>query len=202
MKVLTSILLIFVAISMAAQEGLYAPSLPEDAALVRVVNATGHKLSLDIGPLRFGDVTPGAATAYRPLHGDVFVIAHNGVRAVLTPEPRTFLTVVLEQDDVRIVTDERHADPARAQLVIYNLTSVPVAFKAVVPAAVLVEAVDPGHSASRAVNAVSVTIGAFVDDEPLYVTAVDLERGESYTLVVLEEGEPPGFLVQASVSTE
>ena len=196
------VLLVVVAVSMPAQEGLYAPSLPEEAALVRVVNATGDQLSLDIGSLRFTDVSPGAATAYRPLHGDVFVIAHDGLRVVLTPEPRTFLTIVVEQGDIRIVTDERHVDPARAQLVIYNLTSAPVAFRAVVPETVLIEAVDPGESASRAVNAVPVTIGAFADDEPLYVTAVNLVRGESYTLVVLEEGDPSGFLVQASVSTE
>ncbi len=202
MKVLTSVLLILIAGSMTAQEGLYAPSVPEDAALVRVVNATDGPLSLDVGPLRFTGVAPGSATAYRPLHGDVFVIAHNGAREVLTPQPRTFLTILLEPDDIRVMTDERHADPARAQLVIYNLTSVPVAFKAVVPAAVLVEAVDPGQSAARAVNAVSVTIGAFVDDEPLYVTEVDLGRGESYALVVTGEGDRSGFLVQASVSAE
>ena len=187
----------------AAQEGLYAPSVPEDAALVRVVNATGETVTLDVGPVRFRDVASRTATAYRPFQGDVVVIAHAGDREVLTPRARSFLSIVLKVDGVLAITDERHTDPARAQLVLYNLTGAPLDFVAVEPGATLAAGVEPGAGAARVVNAIPLRLGAVSAGTLVHDESLGLQRGESYTMVVADEGgDVFGFVVQATVESE
>lgn len=188
-----------------AQDGLYAPAVPEDAALVRVVNATAEAVSLDLGPLRYADVEPFSATAYRPLLADVLVVSHDGAREVMTAKERSFLSLVLHPGGIQIIEDERHTDPARAQLVVYNLSSSDISLRSVDPEATIIPRVGPDESGVRVVNAVPVTLGAYADEERLVETPVDLERGESYTLVVLgadAAAGTAGFLVQASVASE
>lgn len=185
-----------------SQDGLYAPAVPEDAALVRVVNATDDPLSLDLGPNRY-EVAGRSASAYRPLQPGIFVVAIGGERTVVEPSARAFLSLVVSETGVVVFTDERHGDPARAQLVIYNLASRPVGFRAVTPQAVLVPEVAPGASAVRVVNAIPVEVGAFAGDEALVTAELDLERGESYALVVPPaEADASGFTVRASVASE
>lgn len=205
MKVVILLVLLLTGGSVAAQDGLYAPAVPEDAALVRVINATAETVSLDVGPLRFSDVAPSTATAYRPLLADVLVVSHDGAREVITAKERSFLSLVLRPGGMHVIEDERHTDPARAQLVVYNLAPSPVSLRATDPEATIIAEVGPGESGTRVVNAVSVSLGAYADDEQLVVTEVDLERGESYTLVVIgaaADDETAGFLVQASVVSE
>jgi RPA family protein len=159
-------------------------------------------ITADIGPLRYRDVQPYTASAYRPLQQGVFVVGHAGAREVVTPEARSFLSVVLLPDRVAVMSDERHTDPARAQIVIYNFHSEPVSFEALRPEAVLVPEVDPGGRGQRVVNAITVTLGA-VAAEILFSQELELRRGESYTLVVLDSSsEPSGFVVQAAVASE
>lgn len=202
MKVLTTILLLAICVPLRAQEGLYAPAPPQDAALVRVINATFHDTSLDIGPLGFRDISPAGATAYRPLVGDVVVVTRDGAREVITPQPGDFLTVLLAPGRVLVFVDERHTDPARSQLVVYNVASQSVSLRALEPQATVIPAVAPGEAGVRTVNAVPVRLSAGTDDGPQFVVALDLARGESYALVYVGEAEPPGFVVQATVSAE
>lgn len=196
--------LVFVLAAVSAPaEGLYAPSVPEDAALVRVVNATPEEVSIDIGPLRFPALAAYSGSAYRPLRGDVFVLAHAGERAVLTPQPKAFFSVILLPDGVVVMPDERHTDPARSQLVFYNLTGEHLDFVAVEPEATLVAGVPPREGVLRVVNAITVRVGAATGGDVVYDDLLELDRGESYTLVVLGgEAGRSGFTVQASVSPE
>ena len=122
---------------------------------------------------------------------------------MLTPQPKSFFSVVLLPDGVVVVPDERHTDPARSQLVVYNLTEEVFDFVALEPEATLVAGVEPGKTAVRVVNAISVRVGAAVGEDVVYDELLELDRGESYTLVVLG-GEAPraGFVVQASVDSE
>ena len=197
-----ALLLLVSAGALFSQDGLYAPSVPEDAALVRVVNATNEPLSVDLGPLRY-DVGPRSASAYRPLQPGIFVVALGGERTVVEPPARAFLSVVASPVGITVFTDERHTDPARSQLVVYNVGSQPLEFRAVSPEAGLVPDVMPGASGARVVNAIRVEVGAFVGDDPVATARLDLERGESYALVVPASGSGvPGFVVRASVSSE
>lgn len=202
MKVLTTILLLVICVPLRAQEGLYAPAPPEDAALVRVINATVNETSLDVGPLGFRDIAPEDATAYRPLVGDVVVVTFDGAREVITPQPGDFLTVLLVPGRVLVFVDERHTDPARSQLVMYNVAAEKVSLRATEPQAMIMPAVAPGNAGVRTVNAVPVRLSASTDDGPPFAVTLDLTRGESYALVYVGEAERPGFAVQATVSAE
>jgi len=194
--------LLFCAGLLFAQEGLYAPAVPEDAALVRVVNATGDPLGIDLGAVRY-EVAARSASAYRPLQPGVFVIAHAGERTVVEPTAKAFLSVVVSSSGVDVFPDERHSDPARAQLVIYNVGTARVDFRAVSPQAVLVPDVAPGESGVRVVNAVRVTVGALAGEQTLATAELELERGESYALVVTAPGSGVGgFTVRAAVASE
>ena len=196
------VLLLATAAMVPAQDGLYAPSVPEDAALVRVVNATAQPITVDIGRERFREVPAYAATAYRAIEGDVFVLTHEGDREVLTPRARAFFSVVYRPGGITVISDDRHTDPARAQLVLYNLTSSPADFVAVEPSATLASSIVPGESANRVVNAIPMRLGASVGGEMLYEAALEPRRGESYTLVVLATKEQSGFVIRASVGSE
>lgn len=201
-RLLLALSLFVCATTLFSQDGLYAPALPEDAALVRVVNATGDPLSLDLGPTRY-EVPVRSASAYRPLQPGIFVVAASGERTVVEPAAKAFVSVVVSTSGVSVFTDERHSDPARSQLVIYNLGTRPVDFRAVSPEAVLVAEVAPGTSAARVVNAIRVTVGAFAADEALVTAELDLERGESYALVVPgSRADIPGFTVRAALASE
>ncbi|MFW5789112.1 MAG: alginate O-acetyltransferase AlgF [Spirochaetota bacterium] len=196
------ILLLLCAGLLFAQEGLYAPAVPEDAALVRVVNATDDPLEIDLGSVRY-EVGARSSSAYRPLQPGVFVIAHAGERTVVEPTAKAFLSVVVSSSGVDVFPDERHSDPARAQLVIYNVGTARVDFRSESPEAVLVPDVAPGESGVRVVNAVRVTVAAFAGEETLAGAELDLERGESYALVVTSpESGVRGFTVRAAVASE
>ena len=201
-RLLLALLLLASAGALFSQDGLYAPSVPEDAALVRIVNATSEPLEIDLGPLRY-EVGSRSASAYRPLQPGIFVVAVGGERTVVEPPARAFLSLVVSPAGITVFTDERHTDPARSQLVVYNVGSQPLEFRALSPEAGLVPDVMPGASGARVVNAIRVEVGAFVGDDPVATARLDLERGESYALVVPASGSGvPGFVVRASVSSE
>ena len=194
-----------------AQDGLYAPVLPDDTALVRVINATGDEgTAIDIGTTRIGPVSPGTGSAYHPVRPGVFVIFANGFREPLTAATKTFHTILITADGISIVRDTHHDDPLRSQLILYNMTSGPLQLDAVVPSAPLLDEVSPGDAGSITINAIPVTIAALRSDlvgadagsEDQYETSLTLERGDSYALVVTENGPVlTGFVVTAGVAT-
>jgi hypothetical protein len=106
-----------------AQDGLYAPSVPTDAALVRVVNLQTSKPAprVDIGPLRFAPVAAGEVTPYRPAPPGVYVVGGRAAGVEFLPEPGKFYSIVADSDGaLTVVEDEAHRDPARAQIVLFQ----------------------------------------------------------------------------------
>lgn len=184
-----------------AQDGLYTNSAPEDAALVRIINATDTPATVDVGPLRFRDVPALSASPYRPVLPGIFVLQRGGVREVFSPEAKSFQSVIIVADGLFIIPDTRHTDPARAQLVMYNVTSRMLDFRAVDPQAELVPNVAPNTAALRAVNAISVRVGAFDGDTEVFAANLDLARGTSVAIVV-RNGTPSGFVAEATVASE
>mgnify|MGYP006282078885 CR=1 FL=1 len=203
MRLLLSVLLLGVMFTpLAAQDGLYAPRLDGETALVRVVNLQ-HSLPvdrLDIGPRRFGDIPPGGAGAYRSLAPGVYLVGgRDGV--MLSPPPGSFRTVVVSGDGSPIIVDDTaHRDPARAQVVLYNFSSQPLSLLAPELQAVLLPEVAPGQSAARAVNALTVDLSVNPpagDARP--VGTLELRRGESYGIFVTTEAV---YVHQARVVTD
>jgi hypothetical protein len=207
-----------------AQDGLYAPVRPGETALVRVVHVNAGEpaagITIDVGNTRFTDVEAQSGTAYRPVRPGVYVVMAYGHREALTATTGTFYTVAVSPDGITIFSDTYHDDPLRAQLVLYNLSDAPLRLDAVVPEAPLLEAVAPGTSGTRVINAIPVTIAVSPataagstagpsgegasnetpDDGRRYEVSLELERGASYGFMVQETPNViAGFIVQAAV---
>jgi hypothetical protein len=200
-----------------ARDGLYAPSRPEDAALVRAVNVSSaeHSPVIDIGSLRIEPLAPGEASPYHVVPAGVYMIGGQG-GTVFTPEPETFVTIVAGYDEhdpsaMRLFSDAPHDDPARGQLVLYNLTDRTLSLVAVRPEATVFDGVDAGESAAIAVNAVTVKLEVRDGPEVIAEQTVSLVRGGSHALFASHESSVDArssqpdfhvFLVEASVSDE
>ncbi len=184
-----------------AQEGLYAPALPEDAALVRVANLSGTDVNvLDIGPLRYAVPGPGTVGPYRTVRPGIFIVGLRDRTVLFSPEPRSFTTVVLTPDGGTVaLVDQVHTDPARAQLVFYNFSGRPMSFESLQPAAVFAPVVASGDTYTVVVNAIAVTIAAKTDDVVYVSEEVTLSRGSSFSLFADSTG---GFLGEAVVVSE
>ena len=207
------IALLLVAAVAPAQDGLYAPVLPGDTALVRVINATGgegESVSIDIGTARIGPVPPETGTPYHPVRPGVYVVFANGEREPLTAAPATFHTILITANRIAVVEDTYHDDPLRSQLILYNGTSGLLRLDAIVPSAPLLEAIAPGEGGAIVINAIPVTVAAIrsgsaaADTAPenRYETSLTLERGGSFALVVAESGPAlAGFVVVGDVVT-
>lgn len=194
---------------MPAQDGpdVYGPPAPRNAGFVRLLHnhdggagIRGFQVgSREFGALAFGEVTP-----YRPVRAGIYLLrrssagdgATGGETAAteLVVQPDGYSTVVLGAESIQVIRDTRHEDPARAQLVFYNLGDVQADLRITGGEAVF-EAVPPGQSASRPVNAVTVSLEAlptgFDGDAPGAIASVQVElrRGESFGVVLLQGGE-------------
>lgn len=186
-----------------AQEGLYGAGAPENAALMRVVNLnqTEHGPRIDVGPVRFSPQAPASASSYRPVPPGVYLLGGRALAVPFSPQADTFYTVLVHSpQEIEVVTDVAHGDPARAQLVLYNRTGRQVRLRAENPDGTVFPEVAPGTEAHRAVNAVSLTVVVDgPDGRPVLTRRLDLDRGGSYSIVL---GVETAFVITAAVSSD
>jgi hypothetical protein len=188
--------------ALPAQDGLYAPSVPSDAALVRVANLHGTDASprLDMGPVRFAPVGAGEVTPYRPTPPGIYIIGGRASGVEFFPEPGGFYSIVVDPaGELVVVRDEAHRDPARAQIVLFNFSGETVDLASIEPPAAIFGSVPSGSARSVAVNAIAVDLAVEAGGEELLRQRVQLERGDSYGIFVA-----PGqvFIEAASVATD
>lgn len=202
-------LFLFLSENAITQEGLYAPSRPEDAALVRVVNLSAEDPSrvMNIGPVSFESLEPQTAGPYRPVPRGVYILDDRD-STVFTPEPETFVTIVLgsaspDRGEAHLFPDEPHDDPARAQLVLYNLTDRILSLVAVPSETVIFPEVEPGRSRAIAVNAIPVDLEIRSGDKNLHGITLRLSRGNSFSLFAAEsDGDLRVIDAEASVRND
>jgi hypothetical protein len=187
--------------------GVYGPAAPENAGFVRVVNAAASagEMELPVGPLDFGPIGFGEATPYRPLRAGISLLRSADDEAELIVRPDSYTTVLVTARGFVIAEDQRHDDPARAQLVLYNASSAgPVSLFVSPDGATVLEAVAPGSSKSRPVNAVTVDL-AIRDGESVLGRpgTIRLTRGDSFGVFVLDGPDGPATRVhKATVVVE
>ncbi|MEX2444359.1 MAG: alginate O-acetyltransferase AlgF [Alkalispirochaeta sp.] len=189
------------ALPVFGQDGLYAPSVPDDAALVRVVNLHSRDESprLDLGRERFAALPAGEVGAYRPVPPGIYILGGAG-GVEFTPESGQFYSIVADRDkELRVVTDEVHADPARAQLVLYNFSDSSADLTAVLGETMVLEGVEPYRSEAITVNAITVELSVRVAGDERLRREFDLQRGESYGFFV---GSEQVVVAAATVSSE
>ena len=188
----------------AAPGSVYGPSAPGDSAFVRVVNALDSVPSLraDLGATRFQDVSFGTVSAYRPVAPDVYLVRVAGLELEVIAKSRTYYTVAFTPGGILLFEDATHTDPARAQIFLYNLTSIdPIDLKTSDGKTVVVKGVRPGTSGVKVVNAVSATLAVYSGAVRLGAqTVLALKRGCSFSVFALgEPAKPTVFSAQAEV---
>jgi alginate O-acetyltransferase complex protein AlgF len=178
------------ALSAQSDGGVYGPQAPQNAGFVRLVHGAAGRgtVELPVGPLRLGPIGFGEATPYRPLRAGISVLRSGAAEAELIVRPDSYTTVILTREGFSVITDERHTDPARAQLVLYNATDLEPASLIVAPdGPPVIEGVAEGAAAPRAVNAVTVDLAVrAAGTVAARLGALRLTRGDSFAVFLLE----------------
>jgi hypothetical protein len=173
----------------AAADTLYGVKAPKDAAFVRIFRVGDGSGPLDVGSKRF-DPPPGGVTPYRPILPDIYLVRSGGHEIELIPKAKHYYTLALTPEGIRIFEDVEHTDPARAQLVLYNLLPMErVDLKAADGRTAVIAGVGPGEAGRVNVNAVPVKLAVFGSTGPLgMVDDPGLSRGASYSVFVFKSG--------------
>jgi len=187
-----------------AQDDLYGPTAPPDAAWVRAINAEaagGLGVRVADGPLTslaFGD-----ASAYQVVSPGSVTVDLGGVLHELEVEANAFLSVVASSDGMRIIDDAVLLDVSRGLLALYNLTAEEALDLGVVDGPDVVVGVGPWSQAAMLVAeaevALEVRSGAVVVG---VLEARVFERGVAHSVLVVEG--PDGLQVRyvAAVAAE
>lgn len=182
--------------AVSAQDGLYAPVLPGDTAFVRIVNTSETAVTVDLGPVRIGPVQTKTGSDYAPVRPGVSVVFVANTRLPVTAAPGSFRTVVISAESAMVFDDPHHDDPLRAQFRVYNLSATTIRVDAIEPSAPLFEGIPAGEAEYLTLNAVPVLVGVTRDDGTLHHEQIEFSRGDSYSLVVMDNG---AFVVKAGV---
>ena len=190
-----AILLCFLAAGPAGADTLYGTQAPEDAAFVRFFRAVDSGGVLEVGARRL-DPPRGGATPYRPVLPDIYLLRAGGQELELIPKVRHYYTLALTAQGLLVFEDVEHADPARAQLVLYDLLPRErVELKTADGGTSIIAAVGPGEAGRVNVNAVPVRLGVFGTAGPLSIIGdPGLRRGASYSVFVFQSGSAPEVL--------
>ena len=177
-----------------AQNGLYGEAAPDDAAFVRLVNASERDDlgSVWVAATEFSGLEPYTVSPYRPIFPGIHRVSLGGHEAELIPDRGEYFTVVLTEDELVVVSDTEHTRPDRAQLVLYNFSQWDgLELRTADGEATAVEAVPRGAGRAAEVNPVEIEFAVYHRGEPLeQIGDLGLERGQSYGVFVLS-GEPP-----------
>jgi len=180
------ILLILVLLAaFAGADTLYGTRAPKDAAFVRVFRAVEGGGPVEVGARRF-DPPRGGVTPYRPVLPDIYLLSAGGQELELIPRVGRYYTLALTAEGWRIFEDVEHTDPARAQVVLYDLLpGERVELRTEDGRTGVVAAVGPGEAGRVNVNPVPVRLGAFGSAGKLAAIGdPGLRRGASYSVFV------------------
>ncbi len=198
---------IAVSLPLSAQgpRSVYGPSTPGDSAFVRVISLLPDPVRISLGATRIGPVAPRTVSDYRPVVPDIYLVRAGGQALEVVPKSGTWITLACTPKGIIAFEDPPHTDPARAQLFLYNLSSIAsVDLKSADGKTTVLAGVKSGSSAQVVVNAVTVSFALF-DRGALVkpIGALRLERGSSFSVFALDEGRGVTVLtVKAAVKVD
>jgi hypothetical protein len=190
-----------------AQQSVYGPPAPENSAFVRVLHADAGQpeLHMAIGAVTFGPLKLGQVSPYRPVVADIYILHTAGKQATVVARPGLYYTVAVTNEAVFFLDDQTHLDPSRAQLFLYNLSSLPdLTLKTADGKTLVIGPVRPGSSGNVAVNPIRVRFGVFSRGTSIAeVEDLGLSRSASYSVFVTGQGSDiTVFSAQAEVVLE
>jgi hypothetical protein len=203
-RVLTIAIALAVAWEARAQDDLYGPSAPADAAWVRAINAedTGG-LGIRIGDgglasVAFADATPYHVVAPGPVDLDVGGTVHT-----VEVEPTAFLTVVAAGGDIVLIEDAVLLDVSRGLLALYNLTQTEALHLVVVDGPEVVTDVAPWSQAAVTIAEAEVALEVRAGDDVIAtLEAQHFARGVAHAVLVVEGPDGPLVRYVAAVAVE
>lgn len=174
----------------AEPRSVYGPQAPGDVAFVRVVNAIAGKtpVQVDLGATRYDQLGFAEVSPYRPVVPDIYQIRAAGHEQEIIPKSGRYYTIVCAPKGIHVLEDVAHTDPARAQLFLYNVSSLPrVDLKTADGKTSVIYDVLPHKSGQVVVNAIAVAFAVFSDGALVgEVGDPGLERGSSFSVFVLD----------------
>lgn len=190
-------------------EGLYDPVPPEGSVFVRFIHAQ-NDIEGEIVPsvngrerdaARFGFIKPYSVTG----NGTVDV-GFGQYEGAFEAEPGGHYSVILQNGSLRFERDPEAADALKAQVIFYNLTGRDdISLRTVDGKITIAGPLEAGKMQDRAINPVKVSFAVYAGDEK-FADMKDwpLERGESYTIAVMEglDGKGVAAYVRARLSEE
>ncbi len=192
--------LIVPALAQAGEDALYAAEAPDGAAFIRVVNASvsGSLPEVKVGDKTLSGIEPVTASSYIYLPEGTYKVTVGDQTAPVTMEKNQFYTaVVLSSGELKILKDKAFKNPRKALISFYNLTDDNgIGLKTSDGKVSVVDPVGSLSVASREINAVKVSLGAFNDGETVAQAApVSLQRGKVFSFFVIDAGGSPRLIV-------
>lgn len=188
------------------ENGLYGSKAPEDKAFVRVFNNTGTKIpEISVGTLLFKNISTDEISVYRPISPGIYLLKYQNGETELIPQTGQFFTIIISNDSLTLLQDERHDDNVDSQLVLYNVSETSsISLKTSDKATTVISVVEPYNSRVVTVNPVDVNLAVFSEEEKISnVGSINLQSGQSYSIFVLQKDDDVFHLIkQAEIQTE
>ena len=183
-------------------QSVYGPSTPGDSAFVRVLSLLPDPVRISLGATRIGPVAASSISSYQPVVPDIYVVRAGGRELEVVPKSGTWLTIACTPKGILLFSDPPHTDPARAQVFLYNLTTLPsLDLRTADGKTTVLAGVKSGASAQVVVNAISVSLALYNGSTLVtQVGSLALQRGSSFSVFALGQGTPVSVLtVKADV---
>lgn len=182
-----------------ADEGLYAPKAPENAAFIRVLNVGSETVTAKAGDKDYGAVAPLSASSYYFFTKDNADITVGDKTAKQSLKAGAYYTAIIG-NDLKVIEDTASTNPAKAILAFYNHSNNIVSVKAKENTASIFNEVAAGDMTAREINPVKVdlTLNITGNDTPMPTQEIIMERENHYGVVY--NGEKV-FVVTAIVDT-
>jgi hypothetical protein len=201
------ILIIAASSASAANRSVYGPEVPGDSAFVRIVNADpgSAPVSAELGATGFEPLGYAQASPYKAVTPDIYVFSANEKELEVIPMSGRYYTVAILPASIVVLEDPAHTDPARAQLFLYNFSSLPrVDLTTADGKTTVIGGIRPNASGLAVVNAVAARLavrsgGAVVKS----LGDLGLARGASFSAFVVGSASSPAvFTLKAVVQVE
>jgi alginate O-acetyltransferase complex protein AlgF len=190
----------------ADTRSVYGPEVPGNSAFARFVNAIPGSSAegFELGATSFDPLKYAAVSPYKPVTPDIYQISAAGHDLEIIPRSGIYYTIVCSPQAITVLEDPAHVDPARAQVFLYNLSSVPsLDLKTADGKTGVILGVRPGASGVKVVNAVPVPLAVWnAGARVASVGDLGLARGSSFSVFAIGGEKPLVFAVKATVAAE
>jgi hypothetical protein len=169
-----------------ADSGLYAPPVPEGAAVVRFLNAGTADMAAKAAGKDYGTVKSHEMTPYYVVKaGDAAIEMGDGKASQKVEAGKHYTAIKLAEGSPVVVEDPKGDNRAKATVILYNLSGAPVTLKAKEGTAAVIENVAAKANGSRELNGVKVDFSVHGADGASLAKLEPsiLERGLTYGIV-------------------